>query len=126
MMKEKDPWKNNIVTSKNKIWFAIVLTVLILYVVFGDKTQDQIRNSDVTVKVDVSIKEQPSQSAIEQCRESISTATHYKKERLGYIGMDKGNISMTYLNDFGKAYKFKCVGNSVKLYAEGSDSWIAM
>ncbi|QDC93552.1 hypothetical protein [Vibrio furnissii] len=125
-MKEIDPWENNSVTSKNKIWFVIVLTVLTLYVVFGDKTQDETKNSDVAVKRNDSIKEQPSQSSIEQCRENISTATHYKKDRLGYIGVDKGNISMTYLNDFGKAYKFKCVGNSVKLYAEGSDSWIVM
>ncbi|EOG9063486.1 hypothetical protein [Vibrio furnissii] len=64
-MQEIDPWKNNSVTSKNKIWFVIVLTVLTFYVVFGDKTQDETKNGDVAVKRNASINEQPSQSAIE-------------------------------------------------------------
>ncbi|MCS0350433.1 hypothetical protein ND920_02220 [Vibrio ordalii] len=123
---ERDPWKNSAVTSKNKLWFYMLLSTLALYVIFGDKTPDQSKDRNVQIKEKEVVNIEPSQYLITECRDKISSTTLYKKERLSYVGSDKGNVVIAYLNDFGKAFKFRCIGNNIQLYAEGSGSWISM
>jgi hypothetical protein len=123
---EKDPWKNNTVTNKNKFWFYALLGMLVLYVISGDKTPDQSKTSSAQIQQKEVVNSEPSQYLITQCRDNISSATLYKKERLNYIGSDEGNVVIVYLNDFGKAFKFRCIGNNIQLYAEGSSSWVSM
>ncbi|ELG9630576.1 hypothetical protein ACVV7M_004256 [Vibrio vulnificus] len=123
---EKDPWKNSTVTNKNKFWFYALLSALVLYVILGDKTPEQSSTSNVQIKEREVVNREPSQDSIDQCRDKISSATFYKKERLSYIGSDNGNVVIVYVNDFGKAFKFRCTGKNTQLYAEGSGSWISM
>ncbi|ESE39849.1 hypothetical protein SHD_4058 [Shewanella decolorationis S12] len=123
---EKDPWENNTVTNKNKLWFYVLLGMLVLYVISGNKTPDQSKTNSTQIQKKEVINSEPPQYLITQCRDNISSATLYKKERLNYIGSDAGNVVIVYLNDFGKAFKFRCIGNNIQLYAEGSRSWISM
>ncbi|NMH65703.1 hypothetical protein [Shewanella salipaludis] len=124
-MNEKDPWKNNTVTNKNTLWLVVASVLLILYVSSGDKIPAQ-HSENIQAEAEKIVAINPSQNAIELCREQVSDMTYYTKERLTYVGSDAGNVVITYLNDFDKVYKFKCVGNKVKLYAEGSRTWIPM
>lgn len=79
---EKDPWKNNTVTNKNKFWFYALLGMLVLYVISGDKTPVQPKTSSAQIQQKEVVNSEPSQYLITQCRDNISSATLYKKRKV--------------------------------------------